>query len=176
MRMFSNITFLSILFGLIIFPWVASAHLDGGEDSRIGNYYIDFGFKPEEIEAQRPAIFETSIVEWTTRISPENLSAALIRIERDSQELFSATLDASGGQVRMDYTFPRGGSYTYTVDFLDSQGALIVSSSYELEVTDSFSSYYSGGLILFIAESAALLIALAGLLYVWFYRKKVTDS
>lgn len=160
---------ITILFSL---PFVSTAHLDAGVDKRVGDYYVDFGWKPEELQADQTSLFNLQIIDWETKISPDSLRTVSITINEDEVVFFEVETNADSGTTEFSYKFPRGGKYVLTANFLDTEGNVLTSVNYDLDVSDTLSTYYGGGLILFIVESILLVISLGGLIIMWIHRKK----
>lgn len=104
----------------ILLALPVGAHLDGGVDTPVGAFIIDFGYAPAPIIAGEPALLSFNLVNASEEVvSP---GSAWVRIANEDV-VFAGTFAARADHIVFTYTFPAPGDYEVLVRFPDGPEA-----------------------------------------------------
>jgi hypothetical protein len=127
------------LFFILVYSYIVSAHLDGGEDKIIDGYLVDFGYSPKDLSANKPIELAFNLLDHKTKevIEPDNV---WVRIAEKDNVIFSAKLFPETKHISFLYTFPRGGTYEIKVRFKDETKKL-VETDFKIKVEEKQNSF-----------------------------------
>ena len=126
-----NIAYLSILLILVLLPF-GIAHLEAGEDRKVGEYRVDFGYAPEDPRASEAVSFALNLLNDTEQLDFDN---AWVRISSGKEVVFSGFLHPISRSVAFNYRFPYPGDYEIHVRFSGNY-ATMADTSFTINVKD----------------------------------------
>ena len=154
------------LFFILIFSTIflvvstnnASAHLEAGTDSVVGNYIIDFGYSPKNPVVGQGIflnfnLLKKSAAENTTDNNTEeiipvvNFTNLWIRISLKNSDgtlgktIFAGNLNPKNNNVNFLQTFAESGDYEIYVKFIDGEKTI---AEYKYDFDVGKSSYFEG--------------------------------
>ncbi len=119
------VLFLAVM--LSVPPWtVARAHQTGlSWENIVGNYKLDIGYDPVQIQAGEPQRFDFDIFQMPQGTNEGSFTDVWVRISEGQNTIFASGIHRMEfGKPGMIITFPKAGNYQLYVRFENSAGSL----------------------------------------------------